>query len=292
MVLNKPVVGMAATPDGRGYWLVASDGGIFSYGDAQFYGSTGSIVLNKPIVGMAATPDGGGYWLVASDGGIFSYGDARVLRQHGEHAAQQARRRHGRHHRAATATGWWPPTAGSSAYGDASFHGSTGSLVLNRPIVGMITGPGGAGYFLVASDGGIFSFGTAPVLRLARRPAAEEPDRGGAAATSNGMPSGQRGYWFTDTAGLVSNFGGAKLLRVRTRPPLPTHRRHGRGTRQRILRGRDLPLGRPTASTSASTSAAASRPATTRSASSRWTGAPRATPTRAWPRRRHGPVAG
>ena len=36
--LNKPIVGMAATPDGQGYWFVASDGGIFSYGDAQFYG--------------------------------------------------------------------------------------------------------------------------------------------------------------------------------------------------------------------------------------------------------------
>ena len=55
---------------------MASDGGIFSFGDAEFFGSTGGIRLNKPIVGMAATPDGNGYWLVASDGGIFSYGDA------------------------------------------------------------------------------------------------------------------------------------------------------------------------------------------------------------------------
>ena len=37
--LNKPIVGTAATPDGKGYWLVASDGGIFNYGDAGFYGS-------------------------------------------------------------------------------------------------------------------------------------------------------------------------------------------------------------------------------------------------------------
>ena len=51
---------MAATPTGRGYWLVASDGGIFSFGDAAFYGSTGSIHLNQPIVGMAATPTGQG----------------------------------------------------------------------------------------------------------------------------------------------------------------------------------------------------------------------------------------
>ena len=74
--LNAPVVGMASTPDGLGYWLVASDGGVFNYGDAAFYGSTGGTHLNKPIVGMASTPDGLGYWLVASDGGIFSYGDA------------------------------------------------------------------------------------------------------------------------------------------------------------------------------------------------------------------------
>ncbi len=51
---------MASTPDGNGYWLVATDGGIFSFGDATFHGSTGAIRLNKSIVGMAATPDGGG----------------------------------------------------------------------------------------------------------------------------------------------------------------------------------------------------------------------------------------
>ena len=46
---------MAATPTGKGYWLVASDGGIFAFGDANFFGSTGNIRLNQPIVGMAAT---------------------------------------------------------------------------------------------------------------------------------------------------------------------------------------------------------------------------------------------
>ena len=55
---------------------MAADGGIFNYGNAAFYGSTGSIQLNKPVVGMASSPSGNGYWLVASDGGIFNYGDA------------------------------------------------------------------------------------------------------------------------------------------------------------------------------------------------------------------------
>ena len=60
----------------NGYYLTASDGGVFTFGNLPFCGSTGAIGLNKPVVGMAATPDGGGYWLVASDGGIFSFGDA------------------------------------------------------------------------------------------------------------------------------------------------------------------------------------------------------------------------
>ena len=36
-----------------GYWLVASDGGIFSFGAAPFEGSAGSFTLNKPVVGAA-----------------------------------------------------------------------------------------------------------------------------------------------------------------------------------------------------------------------------------------------
>jgi hypothetical protein len=67
---------MAGTPTGKGYWLVAKDGGIFSFGDAAFYGSMGGKPLNQAIVGMAGTPTGKGYWLVAKDGGIFSFGDA------------------------------------------------------------------------------------------------------------------------------------------------------------------------------------------------------------------------
>jgi hypothetical protein len=53
---------------------VAADGGIFSFGDATFYGSTGGTPLNRPIVGMTAVPSGGvGYWLVAADGGVFPF---------------------------------------------------------------------------------------------------------------------------------------------------------------------------------------------------------------------------
>jgi hypothetical protein len=68
------VISMAATSTGHGYWLLASDGGVFSFGDARFHGSTGNLHLNSPVISMAAAPSGAGYWLVASDGGIFSFG--------------------------------------------------------------------------------------------------------------------------------------------------------------------------------------------------------------------------
>ncbi len=81
--LNAPIVGLAATSGAGsngvaagGYLEVASDGGIFAFGNAAFDGSMGGQSLNKPIVGLAATPDGHGYWEVAADGGIFAFGDA------------------------------------------------------------------------------------------------------------------------------------------------------------------------------------------------------------------------
>ena len=96
---------------------MASDGGVFAFGDAGFYGSTGAIHLNQPIVGMAATPDGQGYWLVASDGGVFAFGDAGF---HGfDRAASTSTGRSSAWPPTPTAaaTGWWPPTAASSPSG-------------------------------------------------------------------------------------------------------------------------------------------------------------------------------
>ena len=199
--LRAPIVGMATTPDGGGYWLVASDGGVFTFGDAVFFGSTGGLRLNKPIVGMAATPDGGGYWLVASDGGVFTFGDAVFygstggcdstspssawrppptaaatgwwrptgdlhLRRRGVprldwgFAAQQAHRRHGGHPR------WRRLLAGRvrrwgvhlRRRGVPRLDGGFATQQAHRRHGGH---PDGDGYWLVASDGGVFTFGDA-----------------------------------------------------------------------------------------------------------------------------------
>jgi len=202
---NAPVVGVAPTPDGGGYWLVASDGGIFSYGDAHFYGSTGSLHLNAPIVGMAATPDGGGYWLVASDGGIFSYGDAQFHGSAGSLTLNAPVVGMAATH---DGGGYWlvASDGGIFSYGDAAFHGSTGSLHLNAPVVGMATTPSGGGYWLVARDGGIFTYGNATFEGSAGSLALNAPVTGMATTTDGG------GYWLVARDGGIFTYGDARYF--------------------------------------------------------------------------------
>ncbi len=185
-----------------GYWLVASDGGIFAFGHAGFFGSTGNIVLNKPVVGMAATPDDKGYWLVASDGGIFSYGDAAFYGSTGNIVLNKpvvgmAATPDGK--------GYWlvASDGGIFSFGDAAFYGSTGNLVLNKPVVGMAATPDGKGYWLVASDGGIFSFGDAAFYGSTGNLVLNQPVVG-MAATPDG-----KGYWLVASDGGIFSFGDA-----------------------------------------------------------------------------------
>ncbi len=160
--LNQPIVGMASTPDGKGYWLVASDGGIFSFGDANFYGSTGAMKLNKPIVGMASTPDGKGYWLVASDGGIFSFGDANF---YGSTGAIKLNKPIVGMSASPTGKGYWlvASDGGIFTFGDATYQGSMPGAGFTGNAISMAASPNG-GYFILTSDGHIYSFGGAPTL--------------------------------------------------------------------------------------------------------------------------------
>ena len=65
---------MAPTSNGQGYWFVASDGGIFAFGNATFHGSLGGQSLSAPITGMASDNATGGYWMVGEDGSVYSLG--------------------------------------------------------------------------------------------------------------------------------------------------------------------------------------------------------------------------
>jgi len=200
--LSWPVVGLASKPSATGYWMVASDGGIFSFGHAAFHGSTGAIRLNQPIVAMAPTPSGHGYWLVASDGGIFTFGDAEFHGSTGDLRLNQPVVG-----MAATPSGngYWlvASDGGIFTFGDAAFQGSMGAVRLNRPVVGMTTSPTGSGYRMVASDGGIFSFGGAQFHGSTGDLRLNQPIVGMAATPTGG------GYWMVAADGGIFSFGEA-----------------------------------------------------------------------------------
>jgi hypothetical protein len=200
-----PSTGGASVPRQSGttgvsaYWLVASDGGVFSFGGAGFYGSTGNLRLNKPIVGMAGTPTSRGYWLVASDGGVFSFGDAGF---HGSTGNLVLNRPVVGMATTADGGGYWlvASDGGVFSFGDAHFYGSMGGRPLNQPVVGIAATPDGHGYWLVASDGGVFSFGDAHFYGSTGGERLNKPIVG---MTAN--PNG--GYWFTASDGGVFAFG-------------------------------------------------------------------------------------
>ncbi len=193
-----PMVDVVADAATGGYWLVASDGAVFTF-DAGFFGSAGALPLAAPIVGMAATPDDGGYWLVASDGGVFAYGDARFFGSMG--AVHLTRPVVGMAVDAATG-GYWLVAADGGVFAfDAPFAGSAGALALRAPVVGMAPAPGDDGYFLVATDGGVFAYGTARFAGSMGAVRLTRPVVGMAVDAATG------GYWLVAADGGVFAFG-------------------------------------------------------------------------------------
>ena len=186
----------------NGYRMVAADGGIFTFGQRTFHGSTGNMTLNKPIVGGATdVSDYDGYWIVASDGGVFTFN----AEFHGSLGNQVLTSPAVEIEPTPTGTGYWIVQANGkvTAFGGAKHHGDMSDKPLNKPIIGMSVAPDGLGYWLVAEDGGIFNFGSAdffgstgdkklnaPVIDLAP------------------MPDGE-GYYLVARDGGVFTFGTA-----------------------------------------------------------------------------------
>ncbi len=185
-----------------GYWINASDGGVFSFGNAQFYGSTGGMRLNQPVVAMASTHDAAGYWEVASDGGVFSFGNAQFYGSTGSIRLNKPMVG-----MAVTPNGggYWlvASDGGIFAYGNAQFYGSTGSLKLNRPVIGMVPTHDGGGYWLIASDGGLFAFGDAGFYGSLGAAPPSTPIVGVAPSPDGG------GYWMLEANGTPHAFGDA-----------------------------------------------------------------------------------
>jgi IPT/TIG domain len=194
-----------------GYWMAASDGGLFSYGGARFYGSMGSRHLNAPIVAMADTPDHGGYWLFAADGGVFAFGDARFHGSVPETLGPEGRTLNapvvaaeatpdGKGYRLFAADG------GVFDFGDAQFVGSVpdSRSAPNAPVKAGASTPVGQGYWLTGSDGSVYVFGNARYYDSVR---GRSPN---SRITAMSATSDGGGYWLMAQDGAVFAMGDAK----------------------------------------------------------------------------------
>jgi hypothetical protein len=204
-----PVVGIASTPDGKGYWEVTRNGSVAPYGDARDYNDLPGIhVRVSNIVAIAPTADGKGYWLVGADGGEFAFGDAHF---HGSIP--------GLHIRVDDISGMVATPNGNGyilvgtdggvfVFG-GNFYGSLPGLHKKVDnIVGILPTGAETGYVLVGSDGGAFVFGTGSGFfgSLPGRHITES-NIVGIALTSN-----QKGYWMAGSNGAIYNFGDASYF--------------------------------------------------------------------------------
>ena len=191
-------------PCPSGYWMLGRDGGVFTFGAARFYGSTGAMRLAAPVVGMSATSSTAGYWLVAADGGVFSFGDATFL---GSMGGTRLRAPVVGMVRTPTGRGYWlvASDGGVFTFGDAEFFGSTGAMTLRSPVVGIAPTPTGSGYWLVASDGGVFTFGDAQFLGSAGGTTLDSP-----VVSLAPTPTGD-GYVLVTGAGGTLEYGDAAV---------------------------------------------------------------------------------
>jgi Fibronectin type III domain len=199
------VVAVASTPDGRGFWLALSDGGVIAAGNARLYGSAPGTTLASPVTGLAVTPDGRGYWLATTDGRVLAFGDAHSYGSTGDgrptgQVVGIASTVDGR--------GYWLVTASGDAFGfgDALPYGSIGNHRLNQRVVGIARTPDGRGYWMVASDGGVFGFGDAHFYGSIAVKRLNQPVVG-IATTADG-----HGYWIVASDGGVFCFGDAPFF--------------------------------------------------------------------------------
>lgn len=202
--LRSPMVGLAITPHGAGYWVLAADGSVARFGNAPLERSaTGAQRVRRPVA-IEPSSDGRGYWIATADGHVKAYGDTHlygpVSSTNGATVVSMA----------ATPDdgGYWLVAKDGRIYalGDAHNYGSpAGTANMHGDVVAMASTGDGRGYWLVTSFGQVISFGDAHNFGSLPSRYYTAPIVGIAASPSS------RGYLLASSNGGVFTFGAARF---------------------------------------------------------------------------------
>ncbi len=147
--------GLAADPDGGGYWLASTGGGVVACGTSTFYGSlpVEQKTPSAPIVAITAATGGNGYYLLARDGAVYGFGPGATVSGSGPPAAAP-------YVGMAVDGGYWLVSADGGVFSfGVPYRGSLPGLGIRvHDIVGIAADTTTEGYWLVGADGGVFSF--------------------------------------------------------------------------------------------------------------------------------------
>jgi hypothetical protein len=202
----KPVPTKAS---GAGYYVLGNDGGIFTFGDAGFYGSVPGLGLGARVTALRllSTKSGQGYFILGADGGIFTFGDAEFAGSVPGLGLNRVKALDLQ--RTTTGKGYWVlgDDGGVFSFGDAGFYGSVPGLGISTKAIRLVPTPTGEGYWVLAADGGVFSFGDAdfhgsvPGLGIASKVVAMS-----APPLVNKKDAAKPGYWLLAADGGVFSF--------------------------------------------------------------------------------------
>lgn len=173
VAIDSPILAVAATPSGEGYWLMEASGRMHPFGDAPDLGSP-DLADAEYAIALAPTPTGKGYWVASQTGSVYTVGDAGffgsaagALGPDVEIADLAA---------SPTGKGYWlvDGAGGVHAFGDAAFFGSAASLPPRYPITGVAATSIGQGYWLIDALGGVFAYGDAQAFPADANPSSTD----------------------------------------------------------------------------------------------------------------------